>query len=90
MQAIAEKVTGIPNGNNVGAGRGGKQSRAKGKNSEKLDRDVDYATFLQWEKHGIFMWLGTNWIHSLINRRQQYFSVCLAKSCSVTYNTDSI
>ena len=45
-----EKVGGTPNGNNVGAGRGGNQSRAKGKHPEKLDRDVDYATFLQWEK----------------------------------------
>ena len=50
MQAIAEKVGGIPNGNHVGSGRGGNQSRAKGRHPETLDRDVDYATFLQWEK----------------------------------------
>ena len=50
MQTIAEKVGGTPNDNQVGAGRGGNQSRAKGRLPEKLDRDVDYATFLQWEK----------------------------------------
>ena len=46
LQATAEKVGGISNGNNVGAPRGGNQSRAKGKHPEKLDRDVDYATLL--------------------------------------------
>ena len=51
MQAMAEKIGGgqevTPR---VGAGGGGNKSRAKGKHPEKLDRDIDYATFLQWEK----------------------------------------
>ena len=31
-------------------GGGGNKSRAKGRHPEKIERDVDYASFLQWEK----------------------------------------
>ena len=48
MQAIAEKVGSAPVSNNEGAGR--TKSRAKGRHPEKLDRDVDYEIFVQWEK----------------------------------------
>ena len=51
FELLAEKIGGgdqevTPR---VGGGSGSK-SRAKGKHPETLDRDVDYATFLQWEK----------------------------------------
>ena len=50
MQAIAERVGGDSTvRNNAGAG-GPNKSHAKGRHPEKLERDVDYATFLQWEK----------------------------------------
>ena len=47
LAAIAEKVSG--NSENTGNNRSNK-SRAKGRHPEKLERDVDYASFLQWEK----------------------------------------
>ena len=47
MQAMAEKISGAPGGSHAG---GGNKSRAKGRHPEKLERDVDYASFLQWEK----------------------------------------
>ena len=47
LAAIAEKVTG--NSENNGSGRSNK-SRAKGRHPDKLERDVDYASFLQWQK----------------------------------------
>ena len=48
MEAIAEKISANPGaGNNVG---GGNKSHAKGRHPDKLERDVDYASFLQWEK----------------------------------------
>ena len=51
MQAMAEKIGGGQEATpRVGAGGSGNKSRAKGKHPEKLDRDIDYATFLQWEK----------------------------------------
>ncbi len=33
-----------------GSGGGSNKSRAKERHPEKLDRDVDYATFLRWKK----------------------------------------
>ena len=48
MQAIAERVGGAPENNN--ADNDATKSRAKGRHPEKLEREVDYATFLQWEK----------------------------------------
>ena len=50
LAAIAEKVSG--NSENTGNNRSNK-SRAKGRHPEKLERDVDYASLLQWEKRGI-------------------------------------
>ena len=47
MAQIAERLGGETGSSNGG---GGNKSRAKGRHPEKLDRDVDYATFLQWEK----------------------------------------
>ena len=47
MQAIAEKISGTPTGGHAG---GGNKIRAKGCHPEKVERDVDYASFLQWEK----------------------------------------
>ena len=46
MAAIAEKVSGNAGTTN---NSGGNKSRAKGRHPEKLERDVDYATLLQWE-----------------------------------------
>lgn len=43
LEAVAERVSGSDNGNN--------KSRAKGRHPEKLDRDVDYTTMLQWENY---------------------------------------
>ena len=48
MQAIAEKVGGAPVNNNEGAGD--TKNRVKCRQPKKLDRDVDYATFVQFEK----------------------------------------
>ena len=50
MEAIAEKIGGSPEVHNAGGGGGGNKARAKGCPPEKLDRNVDYASFLQWEK----------------------------------------
>ena len=50
LAAIAEKVSG--NSENTNDNRSNK-SRAKGRHSEKLERDVDYASLLQWKKRGI-------------------------------------
>ena len=51
---MPKKVAGIPDGNHAGIGGGnaggGSKSRARGRQPEKVERDVDYATFLQWEK----------------------------------------
>lgn len=44
MEAIANKVGTSPEANNAGDGN---KSRAKGCNPEKLERDINYATFLQ-------------------------------------------
>ena len=49
MEQLVEKLNEAPNNNNTGDGAGGK-SRAKGRNPERLEREVDYASFLQWEK----------------------------------------
>merc|ERR1712074_106880 len=46
MAAIAEKVS----GNSDTTNNNGNKSRANGRHPEKLERDVDYATLLQWEK----------------------------------------
>ena len=47
MEAMTERISGTPGGIHAG---GGNKSRAKGRHPEKLERDVDYASFLQWEK----------------------------------------
>ena len=47
MQQLAEKIGGAPEGGQAG---GGNKSRAKGRHPDKLERNVDYASFLQWEK----------------------------------------
>ena len=47
MEAISEKLSATPEVSNTG---GGNKSRAKGRHPEKIERDIDYATFLQWEK----------------------------------------
>ena len=47
MEAIANKVGEAPEANNAGRGNG---SNAKGRHLGKIERDIDYATFLQWEK----------------------------------------
>ena len=47
MEAIAEKISATPEANNAG---GGNKSRAKGLHPEKIERDIDYASFLQWIK----------------------------------------
>ena len=46
LAAIAEKVSGSSENTNNRSNK----SRAKGRHPEKLERDVDYASFLQWEK----------------------------------------
>ena len=46
MQAMTERLGG---GRAAGAAEANK-SRAKGRLPDKLERDVDYASFLQWEK----------------------------------------
>ena len=50
MEAIAEKISATPEVNNAGAGNSANKSRAKGRHPEKIERDIDYASFLQWEK----------------------------------------
>ena len=47
MEGIAERIGGSPEGIHAG---GGNRSRARDCHPEKLERDVDYASFLQWEK----------------------------------------
>ena len=49
LAAIAEKVS----GSSENTDNRSNKSRAKGRHPEKLERDVDYASLLQWEKHGI-------------------------------------
>ena len=51
MAEVAEKL----GGNSVprGGGGGADKSRAKGRHHEKLERDIDYASFLRWEKFRI-------------------------------------
>ena len=49
MEKITEKVSGMANGSNSddrGSNSGNKKSKAKGHRTEKLEREVDYATFL--------------------------------------------
>ena len=53
MQPIAEKVGGTQVGSGSATG-GGNKSRAKGRHPEKLERDVDYAAILRWEKNQTF------------------------------------
>ena len=48
LEAIAEKVSGNTDVNNAAGGN--KKSHARGHRPEKLEREVDYASFLQWEK----------------------------------------
>ena len=48
MDAITEKVSGSPN-NTITNGPS-KRSNAKGHCPEKFEREVDFATFLQWQK----------------------------------------
>ena len=50
LAQIMEKFGDNPNPRGHGGGNGQNKSRAKGRHPEKLERDVDYATFLQWEK----------------------------------------
>lgn len=45
MEAIANKVGEAPEASNAGRGN---RSHAKGRHPEKIERDIDYATFLQW------------------------------------------
>ena len=40
-------MSATPGSNNAG---GGNKSRAKGRHPEKIERDIDYASFLQWDK----------------------------------------
>ena len=47
MTQMAERFGGEPG---TSHGGGGNKSRAKGRHPEKIERDVDYASFLQWEK----------------------------------------
>ena len=51
-EAMAAQIAAIGGGTHVGnnVGVGQKKSTAKGRHPEKLERDIDYATFLQWEK----------------------------------------
>lgn len=49
MQAIGEKVGGTQGESGAGA-TGANKSRPKGRHPDKLEQDVDYATFLQCEK----------------------------------------
>ena len=51
LAAIAEKVSG--NSETTNNNNHSNNSRAKGRHPEKLERDVDYASLLQWEKRGI-------------------------------------
>ena len=89
MQAIAEKVGGTPNGDNVGAVRGGTHSRAKGKHPEKLDRDVDYATFLQWEKSWN-LYVVSDQLDTLTDKQKTaIFLVCSPKNYSAICSADS-
>ena len=48
LAAIAEKVSG--NSETTNNNNRSNKSRAKGRHPEKLERDVDYASLLQWEK----------------------------------------
>ena len=51
MQKLAETIGAAPEPvANVVSSGGSSKSRARGCKPEKLDRDVDYASFLQWEK----------------------------------------
>ena len=47
-EAIAEKVSGSPN--NTITNDPSRRSNAKAHRRENIERMVDYATFLQWEK----------------------------------------
>ena len=47
LEAITERISATPEVNIAG---GGNKSRAKGRHPEKIERDIDYASFLQWEK----------------------------------------
>ena len=62
MQALAEIISGAPTGNRGGGGNN--KSRAKGLHPEKLERDLDYATFFQWRSHGICMSSAISYAHS--------------------------
>lgn len=47
IASVAAKISGsTENGDNKGTNK----SRAKGRYPEKLERDVDYATLMQWKK----------------------------------------
>ena len=43
----AERLCAEPGGSHSA---GGNQSRARGRHPEKIERDVEYASFLHWEK----------------------------------------
>merc|ERR1712077_77026 len=47
MAQVSEKLEGT---STPRIGGGADKSRAKGRHPEKLERDIDYASFLQWEK----------------------------------------
>ena len=47
MAQITERLDGNQENRHGG---GGNKSRAKGRHPEKIERDMDYAPFLQWEK----------------------------------------
>ena len=64
---MAEKVGGTQDYN--ASGTSGSKSRAKGRHPEKLEREIDYATFLQWEKSWNLYAISDN-LESLSNKQQ--------------------
>ena len=53
MEKITEKISGMANWSNAddrGSNRGNKKINTKGHRPEKLEREIGYAKFLQWEK----------------------------------------
>ena len=78
LAAIAEKVSG--NSETTNNNRNNK-SRAKGRHPEKLERDVDYASLLQWEKRGICIQSAIILIHYKISSKLRYCLAFLQRNC---------
>ena len=88
MEAIAEKVGAAQDINPSRVSGGDSKSRAKGRHPDKLERDIDYATFLQWEKSWN-LYVISDELNTLSDpQKTAIFSACFQKNCSAIWNTD--